>query len=600
MKLNLSCLVSIFSLCTGVLALQANAVEFYFSDSQSVRTTENNLQYRMSPLRSSLLQISGFTQTEERMNFNQKIRGSVLELAFSLERNRFQHIFQSGYEYHYDANELIPEYQPYQNKTAYLGYALTFDPVDSLRLEAGVKGYLRTEEDRYVLSNTLHSQGYQITCRAQYGREILAIQTGLGLDLDRKRLDWEYYQTAALSAYLNRASEGFAFNNQLSISTRQDSLYMLGQSALDSGRGFYSVYDRQKRNSLAYSGILEYSSGDALQVTAQEFYTQRITGFDTNIVRNNADYLNQATLKINALPWRTISWQNTLQHSYDIKDFNYTRNTRHTETRGLGSVLAWEYTQGDSLLAGFGVDLQRTSFPDDENNWDNDLRNIRLRLGNVHYWHQRIKVSNRLNWNVTDDIYVKSLLSSNNKQTSSLTYNPECAILVGDRVLFNQTYLIRADYTRYVYDAEKRGLYRQLNLKYNLVFDSFPFIARSSDLRWMLLPYRTKGDNAFLTDFSFAFEQNEYADYNLDTEHYLINFKNQRYTAALTLKHDIRDIYYIIQPKYSWGTWTEYNLLLGLAWKFNNDSLLEFSLNPLGETLDSLDWRTSVNLNLQF
>lgn len=600
MKLNLSCLVSIFSLWAGFLAAQSNAVEFYFSDSQSVRTTENNLQYRISPLRSALLQISGFSQTEERMNFNQKIRGSLLELALSLDRNRFQHIFQTGYEYHFDANELVPGYHPYKNKTAYLGYALNLEPLDSLRFETAVKGFMRTEEDRYILNNTLNSEGYQISGRAHYGSEILDMQTGIGLDLDRKRLDWEYYQTASLSAYLNHIQEGFVSTNQISVSTRQDSLYKLIQSAADSGRSHYSVDDRQKRNALSYSGSLEYSLGEALQLTAQEFYSRRITGFETNKVRDNADYANQASLTLNARPGRTIHWQNTINHSYDIKDFSNTRNTRHTEIRGISSVLAWEYALGDSLLAGFSVDLQRSSFPDDAHNWDNDLRNLRLRLGNVHYWQNRIKLSNRLNWNRTDDIYVKSLLSSNNKQTSSLSYNPECAILIGDRVLFNQAYLIRADYTRYVYDQETKGLYRQLNLKYNLVFDSFPLIARSSDQRWMLLPYRNKGSNAFLTDFSWAFEQNEYADFIPENSHYSIKIKNQRYTAAITLKHDIQDIYYIIKPKYSWGKWVEYNLLLGLAWKFNEDSLLEFSLNPQGETLKSLDWRTSVNLKLQF
>jgi len=40
--------------------------------------------------------------------------------------------------------------------------------------------------------------------------------------------------------------------------------------------------------------------------------------------------------------------------------------------------------------------------------------------------------------------------------------------------------------------------------------------------------------------------------------------------------------------------------LLGAAWRFNNNSLVEFSLNPVGEDLQSLDWKTSVSLNLQF
>ncbi len=80
----------------------------------------------------------------------------------------------------------------------------------------------------------------------------------------------------------------------------------------------------------------------------------------------------------------------------------------------------------------------------------------------------------------------------------------------------------------------------------------------------------------------------------------MINFKNTRYTAGITLKHDIDDLYYIIQPKYSWGTWREYNLLLGLAWKFTDSSLLELSLNPVGDSLENLDWRSSISLGAHF
>jgi hypothetical protein len=53
-------------------------------------------------------------------------------------------------------------------------------------------------------------------------------------------------------------------------------------------------------------------------------------------------------------------------------------------------------------------------------------------------------------------------------------------------------------------------------------------------------------------------------------------------------------------PQVVWGTWTEYNLLLGINVQFNNSSYLEFSLTPHSETLDDIDWRSSINLNLRF
>lgn len=598
MKLSSLCLAVACSLAPFLLAAQANSVEFYLSDSQTVRTTENTLQYLMTPFRASEFQIRAFTQTEQRMNFNQNIRGSLLDLSLTLRRNRLDHTFGSGFEYHYDSNDLKEDYRPYKNKTGYLGYRLGLAVLDSLLLEAGLKGYIRSEEDRYLAGNTLNSEGYEASAGASFGAQLPLAQAGLGMDIRQKKLDWEYSRTADFRCYLNHSSTGFTFNNQFNLGSQRDSLYVLSRE--DSGRGYYSIYDAQDRNSLTYSGVMEYVPGDAFKLTAQEFYARRVTNFNSNAVRDNADYLNQASLSLDSELLPRLNWQATAAHTFDIKDFNYTRNTRHTENRALGNTLAWEFLPGDSLFASFSVDLQRTSFPSDEHRYDNDLRNLRYRLGSVWYWKDRVKLSNRFNWNQTDDIYVQAQLSANNKATNSLIYNPACAVLIGNRMMFSQNYTIRADYTSYAYFEEKKALYRQLELQYDLVFDTFPFVARSQDLRWMQLSFRPSPGNAFLTKLSFDYERNEYADYDLEQDLYTINFKNDRFTSELTVKHDIGDFYYIVQPKYSWGTWREYSLLAGLAWNFNNSSLLEFSLNPQGEALSDLDWRASANLKLQF
>ena len=596
MKKNLSCLVIIFSLAGGLLLAQANAVDFYLMDSNTSSVVENNVQYSLTPIRASLLQIKGYAQSEKRVNFNQKIRSSNLELSFSLERSLFEHTFLSGFNYHYDANDLVPEYHPYENRTGFMGYVLGADPVDSLHLEAGIKGYSRREDDRYALHNKLDSQGYEALGLMMYNGAVWGTQSGLSLSLNQKHLDWEYMREATLSAHLDYPGNDLSISNRFALSSRLDSLYVLQSDGI---RGFYSLYDSQNRRNLNYLGVAQYSPSDKFQIRVQETHQRRTTGFSANKVRDNADYSNQALLALDLNPWPALKWQNTIRHGYDIKDFVYSENSRHTEARGLSSTLYWEYSPGDSLSAGATLDLQRSIYPDDSHRWDNDLRNIRLRLANTHYWHDRIKLSNSLSWNVIDDIYMKALLSANNKQTNSLGYSPRCSILFGDRLVFSQDYLIRADYIKYIY-LPKKSFYRQLLLKYDLLFDSFPYIARSSDLRWMQLPYRNQGQNAWLANLTYSFEINEYADFNSNIQVYEIDFRNQRHQASLLFKHDIESLYYIIQPQFSWGTWVEYGLLLGAAWRFNNNSLVEFSLNPVGEDLQSLDWKTSVSLNLQF
>jgi len=585
-----------FSLLPGLLPAQNNLLEFGFSSGRSSQESDSNFLYQMQPFSASQLQIKAQNHNEERLNFAQRNRHSLLGLDLVIQRGWLSHGFSSGFDFLQDSSQLEADLHPYRNKTGYLGYSLEFSPLDSLNFELGAKGLLRSEEDRYILDSQLNSKGWQGHARAHTSMEIWKSLTGLNLKYERKKLDWESQQNGILNAFLNHQSQNLIFNNNLSLGRQEDDIYELLPG--NGGRGFYEFKDTQKRGSLSYNGVLEYLPWDFLNLELQESFAKRQIELTESSARNSSDLSNQSTIKVTLEPLSSLAWENSFSHFYGLKRFSSVQNTRHTENRILNTKLNWEYAGGDSLWAGYHIDLQRSIFPDDGNRWDNDLRHMRLSLGNVQYWKQRLKLNTRAFWNLTDDVYLDSLLSANSKQTSTYVLNPEIALLIGDRLLFNQRYQIRADYTQYRFETAPQTFYRQLELEYKLVFDSFPYAARSQDRRWLLLPYRNSDGSAFVTNLSFGYEHNEYADY--DGRAYVINFKNDRYTAGISFKHDINNLYYIIQPRYSWGTWTEYGLLLGLAWNYNENSLLEFSLNPVGNKLDDLDWRCSVSLGAHF
>lgn len=461
MKLNLLLSALCFSLILPGLAAQANLLDFSFSGSKSSRNLENNLQYQMSPFKASLLQISAMSFSEQRLNFSQISRRSQLGLDLSLDRQNLIHKIQSGYVYLYDSSELDANFQPYRNKTGFLGYTLDFLPTDSLLFEAGVQGLIRSEEDRYLLGSRLNSDGYLFHGKAAAGTEIWNTRTGLSASYERKLMDWEYYQTGSLTAYLNHQSSSVLFNNSFSLSRREDDIYILLPDEAASGRGAYSLDDSQQRSNIIYSGILEYQPWEMLKLSLQEDFSKRITDLTENTVRNSSDLNNQSSVSLELTPISNLGWESTFSHGYSLKQFSTAQNSRNTENRFLSTALNWEYSNSDTLSAGFTVDLQRSSFPDDGNRWDNDLRHIRISLANSHYWKERLKISNRFYWNVTDDVYLNGLLSGNNKQTASYVYNPEIALLIGDRLLFNQKYLLRADYTEYMYYPAEKAFYRQ-------------------------------------------------------------------------------------------------------------------------------------------
>ena len=170
MKLNLSLLVVIFSLFISLGAQNQN-LDLYFFTSQTVQSYENNLYYQLNPSPSWLMFINALDIQEERMNFSQHNRHSVLNLNLSSGEHLLRHSILSGYEYFYDSSDLDDNLQPYNSQTGMLGYSLDLVPDDSLLISVGAAGYLRSEKDRYVLGNKLNSDGYLISGKVSGGAE---------------------------------------------------------------------------------------------------------------------------------------------------------------------------------------------------------------------------------------------------------------------------------------------------------------------------------------------------------------------------------------------------------------------------------------------
>jgi len=126
-----------------------------------------------------------------------------------------------------------------------------------------------------------------------------------------------------------------------------------------------------------------------------------------------------------------------------------------------------------------------------------------------------------------------------------------------------------------------------LGYQYNLVFDTFPLIARTLDPRWLELPFRNSPENAFMIDLGFAYEENQYAQQK--QSYYELQTKNRRWTASIDFRHDIKNLYWTLSPQYTWGTWKELTFNLNSACLFNNNSLIEFKLAPFIDNFENID-----------
>jgi hypothetical protein len=574
-------------------------LDFYLYSSEHVQSIQNSLQYRYFPFVNTSLDISGQSSIENRLNYNQESKFSEFRLGFNVAQKLLNHSFSSDYQSIYDASLLEPA--PYVNKTASLGYRLSIQPRDSLSVSLFGNAIVRKEQDRYIYNNKLSSDGYWFGSDGRYAAGLGAFQGGVSAGAERKKLSWEAYDSGQLGAYLNLNSPNLIFETFVNLNQRSDDIYTLNAPAARILNSFYSLSDTQSRQRMSINGTLQYIPDERFVITFSDTYNQGRVDYKQNHSRDNSDENNLSSVGLNYEIHPRIRLESRYSQSFYNREYNNIKNNRLVEARALDNRLVWEYADSDSLIFSANLDLQVTSYPDDDHNYDNDLLTNSYRLGWKHYWHERIKLGLWLGFAQREDVYISSILSANNRNVTSYSLQPDCQIVLGDRIALLQTYQLKADYNDYIYGVQTgkaNTFYRQVAYKYSLIFDTFPYIARSGDLRWLKLPFRSSPDNALLIDMSYAYEENQYADEAVD--YYNLHTKNRRYTASLSLRHDIKTFFWALTPKYTWGTWQEYSMLLGVAWQFNNASLIELSVSPYGETTDSIDWRSSLNLNLRF
>ena len=600
MKTSLFCLVILSLIWVRTLSAQTRSLEFFLYDSENSTLTEQAMNYGIAPSPNWLLNIKTNSSFETRTGFNQNTRINKLTLNLSRYQKWLQHDFESGFEYYYDKSDLQTELLPYLDRSVFYGYGLSFSPVDSISIFSSIKYFSRQEKDRYINDRHLESDG------SQYGfGTVLSYESPYGffrsgLDHERKHLDWEYYRASSVNSNLSYADHEFEYSVNYNYKDRKDDLYIQTQ-AVD--RSYYQFSDTQNHSSHNVSIVMNYYPASNFQMTASEQYYQKKIRLKQSRIKDNADFNNLASIQINYQPYPSLSFENRFRHSYDIKDFSYNKNSRHTETRGQYSGLAWEYSRHDTLQTSYQIELQRTMYPNDNNRWDNDLLSQYIRIGWTSYYRNRLRFDNWMMWTQKNDRYIKSELSANNNELQSLSLEPEMRVLLGDRLLFSNSYILRADYTRFQFtNYKKNNFYRQVRCRYALLFDSYPYIARSGDPNWLLLPYRSPRPTAFSAESYLEFEQGEYGEQ--EASYYLISTKNRKLSCGLNLKHDIQDLYYTIQPRYSWGTlysaeWREYSMLIGSAWNVSPSSLVELSVNPTGESIRNLDWRISLSISIQ-
>jgi hypothetical protein len=601
MKASISVwLIALLTLCV-ISELYSSDFNLYYYNSAKLRRFEQSTNYNLTSHHNWQMLFSSRSLEDKRLDFDQLSRNNVVNLAFTRYGKLISHNIQSGYEALSDRSSLESELQPYENKTGFMGYSARFTPLDSLFLEAQVKGFYRREQDRYKADHLLISRGTseRISSGWYAGSPDLFLQ--LSGSLEQKKMDWEAYQVtnAGLAAYLN--SRAVVINCNVNASARSEDLYVLQNPRPDNESSNYTRYDSQDKKSLTTSLNAFIPVSDELNCEIMESYNLSYYRHKVNRTRNSGDYNNLAQVNFTYQMTDNISLSSRSSHNYYIKDLSYINNTRIIDVRTTGFGTAWEYVANDSLLFDYTIELRRTIYPDGDHRLDNDYLNNIYKLGWIAFWKDRIRLANRLIYLEKQEVFINSSLSAYNNTVKGYQWLPECDILLGDSFLLHQDYQLRADYDNYQYKDFtniRDTFYRKVSASYNLVYDTTPLAAKLTQPKWSQLPYRSRNQEALRMDLGFVWEKTETAAKSGNV--YEINGVDERQTLGFTLQKQLGIAIWQAQPKYSWGNWKEYSFLLSTAFQLNRESVAEISINPVGPDLKDLDWRLYCSVNLMF
>lgn len=600
-KASLCIYLIVLVIYPGISLAQNSGFNLYFYNSKKQQNLEQKTDFLYTPFNYWQLYAGEKTTIDKRLDFNQTSRNSNMNVSLYTDHSYLKHNLQTGFEYLYDHSNLESELNPYLNKTGYLGYGISLNPVDSMTISTNGKAFYRKEQDRYRINHEFISKGVFEQFNARY---LLGNQTNnflLSGGLENKQMNWEAYQQISGLISANLESKALIMSTSVIASSRNEDLYVLENPDSTHINSNYQKYDRQYKRNLDTSINLMIPMGQSLNCEFSDQYSLHNYTHKNNQTRNTGDYNNLAMLKFIYQLTNNVQIQSSNSYNYYLKDLSYVDNSRIIDVRYTSNGIAWEYNKYDSLTADYTVELRRTDYPDSDHKLDNDYLNKILKLGWTIFLKDRMRISNHALYTTKDEVFLDAGISANNNTVTGYQWQTGCDILAGDCFLLQQEYQIRADYDDYYYNTFSGindTFYRQIKATYQLVYDSTPLLSKLIIPKWNLLSYRSRSNESLRMDLKYSWEKNETSA--KDGDIYLINGVVERQILSCVVQKQYGIGIFQLMPKYTWGNWKEYSLLISAIWQLNSNSLAEININPLGESISDLDWRISCSVNLQF
>ncbi len=584
-----------------------NGFETYYHEYNASRTLEQRFFYDYYPAEQWLFSHRGSVEFGKNDKFQQLDKIYNLVWSVSRDSKRLDQELHFGYDYFYNRSEPLASQGVTRIHKRTAGYDLLWKVTDSLTIDNDVTYHYESEDDRFVPNHILLNRGLQDSHELNYNARLGIHDIAVHGNFEQTALEYQWRKRYGADCTWQFNTDNQNYSSDFSYYDNDDRIYTL--IAHTDSVSQYKHTDTQIRRNLQagfnYDRILAHDV--SLHVMNQFSYLKNHLNEAVN--KNNTDTGNFASLTLRMPFWTTFRGFATAESQYQDKEFKVSSNSRTIENRRVQYGVSYNFRDADSIYVTHDLQLNTTKY-ETSNGLDNDAVTDSWLFGIESNFKKRILWRTAFSQTKWKEIYIDSALSANNSIRTSYLLQPGMDFVIGDCILLQQMYQLRADYDDFVYSyiinptsgeqIIKDRFYRQIIANYRVEYNDYPVVRRYSYKDWENLPSRFINMNYFSISTGFRFEHNETGDKNDSDEAYSISAQNNIRSFDIAVQKFYKQTEFKFQPKYNFGDVHEMDVLFNINYYFRNDSFVKFSINPTGQQWKSLIWRATIELNYEY
>ncbi len=588
MQKMIFCICIVLSLLIGSLTASEIEVGTSFESYRNAMQMENAASYRHNFLSQWQLFYSGEYLNERDNAFDRE--NYIADFSWGIARQqgilRPAILFDSRSST--EQGELSSGDYNLQERQHAAGFMLGITPSDNINLSSSLR-YIQQKEDYNQFDDEMKqtNKGYESDSQLSFTQDFnwhhLQLDTRYRVNQVKNDNDRNYSLQSAWDVTLPDQR----------IATR-----IVWDGLTDEINKPTSQSDTQNRDQLF--GAVDYTFS-ILSLEKIHFFT------DYKQVKNRFDIIttknfdeNGRTLGLDfSFPVSRFTFSLSAKRQLNEKEYQSGINTLETDYREFISTINYAISERDSITFYRSIDLRQTDMPEATIRTDNDRLQERMNIGMYYYLYDRLHTSTLFYVLRTEQAYLFSEMSGNNRVTTSYNLQPEIAIAYGERFQVKQTYAIRADYEDYEWNQlHTDRFYRRLEAGASFIYDESLDMQLTSEGMWKHLHLNGDVEHPFAAILSYKYDNS--ASGEKEDDHYNITLERENHEVMLEMIKSWERFYIRSLSIVTWTTYTEIQQRLELSVFLSELSQASISVHPISRDFEEPEWKLNIDIELSF